>query len=374
MSKLATPFAKYSMDILRTICRWDLTGEENKIFQTIVAETIGCFKDEAIISLKTFERLTEIKTKHSPDIIKKLIQRNMIIRIPHNNQFLYSINYDTKSWLKLSTGTRVLPRKGTPLPGSRNTPSEGSRNTPSEGSTLLQYIQIEKIREEERSPAFADAPAAAAFALQDEDGGTEPQPLCPELTPSNDHPWEQYGLTKLQADLIVLKTKSLTVLQTHSKTAILHGIAKSIQDPEQFKFCHGDFAKKLNVIIKCANKGDWEPDVTEEKPKFDGRCTHPDCKELGKVYNLYNKCLCEQHFMDKLHNKSGISLEEPRKQKNTRQGEDIEEGGRHTYRVDRRIETDPSNPFLNVFVHCVKNSGQSEVAQETIKKIREVLK
>ena len=104
---MASPQVKngYTMianELLEAISRKLLSGDEHRVFWTILRKTYGFKKKLDQISLSQFVLATGINKQNVCRALSKLIKKNMIIKIDNKLMRSYSIQKDYTTWKPLS--------------------------------------------------------------------------------------------------------------------------------------------------------------------------------------------------------------------------------------------------------------------------------
>ena len=95
-------------ELLEAISRKLLSGDEHRIFWTILRKTYGFKKRTDQISLSQFVLATGINKQNICRVLSKLIKKNMIIKIDNKSIRSYSIQKDYTTWEPLSKKTTAM--------------------------------------------------------------------------------------------------------------------------------------------------------------------------------------------------------------------------------------------------------------------------
>ena len=87
-----------SNEIVDKLCSYRLSGEEWQVLWVIIRKTFGWQKEADWISLSQFETLTGIKKSNIIRTLKKLLSKNIVIKIDNGDKTKYAFNRDFDTW------------------------------------------------------------------------------------------------------------------------------------------------------------------------------------------------------------------------------------------------------------------------------------
>jgi phage replication O-like protein O len=134
-------YTPISHKILEALARQVISPDEWRVLMIIFRKTYGWDKKQDWISLGKFEEMTGILRQHVPRVLKRLIQRNIIIRgvtqtgstVTHSGNTLeitYGFQKDFDKW-------KVLPKQvAVTQAGSRGATRSGKRVLPDQVPTI----------------------------------------------------------------------------------------------------------------------------------------------------------------------------------------------------------------------------------------------
>ena len=95
-------------DILEALSRIRISGEENQCVWFILRKTYGWHKEEDWISNSQFVEGTGISRQNVNRVIKKLMQKGIVVKNDYKYRLSYSIQKDPKKWKMSSKQTTKI--------------------------------------------------------------------------------------------------------------------------------------------------------------------------------------------------------------------------------------------------------------------------
>ena len=92
-------YTKIPNDILETMARIRVSGEEGQCLWLILRKTYGWHKDEDWISNSQFAKTTGIKKQSINRAILKLIKKNIVSQKAYKGRSVYGLGKDTEKWV-----------------------------------------------------------------------------------------------------------------------------------------------------------------------------------------------------------------------------------------------------------------------------------
>jgi phage replication O-like protein O len=98
-----------SNEIVDKLCSYRLSGEEWQVLWVIIRKTFGWQKEADWISLSQFETLTGIKKSNIIRTLKKLLSKNIVIKIDNGDKTKYAFNRDFDTWEQSKALSKKIP-------------------------------------------------------------------------------------------------------------------------------------------------------------------------------------------------------------------------------------------------------------------------
>jgi phage replication O-like protein O len=144
-------------ECMEALASTSLSSQESKILWAIIRKTYGWHKKEDFISLSQFSAITGLANSHVVHTIKRLHERNIIVKIPMGNskKCIYSLQEDFSIWIDKVLPKQALPKQalpkqdaGTAYPGNQGLPKQADTNVTSTNvtSTNIKYIYMDSIK------------------------------------------------------------------------------------------------------------------------------------------------------------------------------------------------------------------------------------
>jgi len=101
-------YTKIANELLDALARIRLSGEETQVFMVILRKTYGFKKKSDKITLSQFTKLTGINRQNVYRAIKKLVDKNIVIKKDYSRLVSYEIQKDYSKWRPLSKKITVI--------------------------------------------------------------------------------------------------------------------------------------------------------------------------------------------------------------------------------------------------------------------------
>ena len=141
---LENGYTKIANEIMDTLCRTRIAGEERQILDCILRKTYGWNKCEDSISLSQFVEMTGIKKPNVVRSIKALLSKKIITVIKKDNRTseVYKFNNDFDTWIPLSKKITLSKKIMTVI---KKDNASLSKKIPTKETTTKETITKEKI-------------------------------------------------------------------------------------------------------------------------------------------------------------------------------------------------------------------------------------
>jgi phage replication O-like protein O len=135
--QLENGFTRIANDLIEALSRTNLSSQEFRVFMAIARKTYGWGKTEDKLSVSQLSDMTKISRSHISKVIKRLTNRNMILR---NGVTGIQKNFD--KWVSPKQG---IPQMGvSPKQGKGVSPNHVTLLSPNQGDTKETYKETYK--------------------------------------------------------------------------------------------------------------------------------------------------------------------------------------------------------------------------------------
>jgi phage replication O-like protein O len=91
-------FTRIRTSIWEALSKVNLSPYESRLVDVVVRKTFGWNKVRAWISLSQFEQMSGIQRWNVQKVLKRLIEKRIIIRTEHGQRMVYEINQNFAEW------------------------------------------------------------------------------------------------------------------------------------------------------------------------------------------------------------------------------------------------------------------------------------
>ena len=139
--QLENGFTMIADELLEALIAARLSGQEHRVVWAVIRKTYGFGKKMDRISMGQFEKMTRIPNKRCHRTMKKLIEKNVIVKGGSFKEPTYGLQ---KNYLLWSLDDTPLTG-GTPQEGGRE-PSQGGVEVPPQGGATINNINTKQER------------------------------------------------------------------------------------------------------------------------------------------------------------------------------------------------------------------------------------